>query len=278
MKFTVQSIMLASLFLLLAPAPALAWFILDFDGDEGTLPLKVIATPAIKTFHDPSTRMEFIFIKGGCFPMGDTFGVGDTDEKPVHEVCVDDFYLGKFEVTQAQWQTVMGNNPSDFKGPDLPVDTVSWKDSQDYIRALVRRAGFKPRPYRLPTEAEWEYACRSGGRTERYCGGDDAGALAWHAANSTSRSQRVGTKEPNSLGLYDMSGNVWEWCSDWYSNGYYAKSPQRNPGGPALDSTRVIRGGGWANNPEKLRSSMRSRLGDGHRYNNLGFRLAFTSQ
>ena len=132
-----------------------------------------------KSYTDPTTGMEFVFVKGGCYQMGDTFGDGYSDEKPVHEVCVDDFYIGKYEVTQAQWEKVMGNNPSYFKNCDnCPVEQVSWNDIQEFINRLNSKAGGNK--YRLPTEAEWEYAARSGEKREKYSGGDDCDSVGWY--------------------------------------------------------------------------------------------------
>ncbi|MEN6423126.1 MAG: formylglycine-generating enzyme family protein [Smithella sp.] len=209
-----------------------------------------------KTFKDAATGMEMIFVKGGCFQMGDTFGDGYSQEKPVHEVCVSDFYMGKYEVTQGQWQRIMGNNPSHFSscGANCPVENVSWNDVQGFIEKLNSRTGKR---YRLPTEAEWEYAARSGGKSEKYAGGDDVDAVAWYFSNSGSRTHPVGQKQPNGLGLYDMSGNVWEWCNDWYGDKYYNQSPRDNPGGPSSGSSRVFRGGSWFNLAARTRAANR---------------------
>ncbi|HUV08617.1 MAG TPA: SUMF1/EgtB/PvdO family nonheme iron enzyme, partial [Spirochaetia bacterium] len=167
---------------------------------------------------DPIKAIDFVLIKGGCFQRGDTFGDGRADEKPVRTVCVDDFYIGKYEVTQSQWQSVMGNNPSFFKkcGEKCPVEQVSWNDIQEFITKLNTKTGKK---YRLPTEAEWEYAARSGGRKEKYAGTSsdiELGKYAWYSANSGGSIHPSGQKQPNGLGLYDMTGNAWEWCQDWY--------------------------------------------------------------
>jgi formylglycine-generating enzyme required for sulfatase activity len=203
--------------------------------------------------------MEFVFIKGGCFEMGDTFGDGSKDEKPVHEVCVGDYFLGKYEVTQGQWQTVMGSNPSYFKncGSNCPVEQVSWNDVQEFISRLNQRSGKR---FRLPTEAEWEYAVRSGGEWMKWSGTSSEGELgqyAWYSWNSGGRTYPVGEKRPNGLGLYDMAGNVWEWCSDWYGENYYQGSPRNNPEGPGNGSSRVLRGGSWASDPWHMRTGNR---------------------
>ena len=189
--------------------------------------------------------------------MGDTFGVGRSDEKPVHEVCVDDFYMGEHEVTQEEWKEVTGNNPSRFKncGDDCPVESVSWNEVQHYIRKLNNKTGLN---YRLPTEAEWEYAAREGGRRIKFAGFSDEGDSSKYANFCDSNcdfghktgSQNDGYKntspvksfKPNSLGLYDMTGNVYEWVSDWYGKDYYRNSPKDNPKGPGSGKYRVLRG------------------------------------
>ncbi len=191
---------------------------------------------------EPATGMEFAWVPGGCFSMGSASG-GD-DEKPVHEVCLDGFWMGRTEVTQGQWERIMGSNPSYFKaGDSFPVETVSWAEAREFITRfkVVGRGGF-----RLPTEAEWEYAARSGGRVERFSGGDDLARVGWHGTAYTNESTHpVATKAPNGLGLYDMSGNVAEWCQDVYSETAYARHAKRNPINVAGGTKRVLRGGGW---------------------------------
>ncbi|MBW6511260.1 MAG: formylglycine-generating enzyme family protein [Desulfuromonadaceae bacterium] len=255
---------------LFSTQPALAGFISGFEPvwDYGRKPVAAGATGG-KSFTDPTTGMEFVLVKGGCFQMGSN--KGDSDEKPVHEVCVDDFYMGKYEVTQGQWQKVTGSNPAHVKkGNNYPVEKVSWNDVQGYLRQLNQRSG---KTFRLPTEAEWEYAARSGGKSEKYSGSNDVDAVAWYNGNSGNQTHPVGQKQPNGLGLYDMSGNVWEWCQDWYDSGYYTKSPRQNPQGPSGGSFRVERGGGWNNGPRGVRSAYRIRSSPGNRSNYLGFRL-----
>ncbi len=226
------------------------------------------------SFADSATGIQMVFVQGGCFQMGDTFGDGDSDEKPVHQVCVDSFYIGKYEVTQGQWQKIMGNNPSRFSncGDNCPVEQVSWNDIQGFFRKLNASSG---KNYRLPTEAEWEYAARSGGKKEKYAGTD--GSLddyAWYSSNSGSKTHPVGQKRPNGLGIYDMSGNVWEWCNDYYGENYYSQSPRNNPEGPSSGSYRVLRGGGWGNIAAYTRAAYRNRSFPGIRDYGLGFRLA----
>ena len=229
-----------------------------------------------QAFTDAATGMEFVFVKGGCYEMGDTFGDGQRDEKPVHNVCVNDFYLGKYEVTQGQWLAVMGNNPSRFKdcGANCPVEQVSWNDTQDFIGRLNGKTG---KNYRLPTEAEWEYAARSGGKKEKYTGGDDLDRVAWYGANSGNKTHPAGTKAPNGLGLYDVSGNVWEWCQDWYRDKYYSDSPRNNPPGPSSGTSRVLRGGSWVNKAENVRAAYRSGNVPAFRDVSYGFRLSLSA-
>jgi formylglycine-generating enzyme required for sulfatase activity len=224
-------------------------------------------------FQDTVTGMAFAWVPEGCFQMGSS--EGDSDEKPVHEVCVDGFWMGKYEVTQGQWKKIMGNNPAYFKkGDNPPVGTVSWNDVQNFINKLNSKGqgGF-----RLPTEAEWEYACRSGGKQAKYCGGDDVDRVAWYEKNSGNKTHPVGEKAANGLGLYDMSGNVWEWVGDWYDKNYYGNSPKNNPQGPSSGSYRVIRGGSWDDDAGICRSASRRYWPPGDRSINLGFRLARTN-
>jgi formylglycine-generating enzyme required for sulfatase activity len=226
-------------------------------------------------WKEPATGIEMVYVKGGCYRMGCGSWTSDcdSDEKPGHEVCVDDFYIGKYEVTQGQWRALLGNNPSNFKkGDNYPVEMVSWDDAQEFIGKLNGKTG---RSFRLPTEAEWEYAARSGGKAEKYAGGNDIEAVAWYTSNSGGATHPVGAKRPNGLGIYDMSGNVWEWCQDWFEGGYYGKSPRNNPQGPSSGSFRVYRGGGWDRAPAGVRAAGRGRNTPGDRFDDLGFRLVF---
>lgn len=220
---------------------------------------------------EPTTGMEFIWVEGGCYQMGDIFGDGDDDEKPAHETCVDSFGMSKYEVTQGQWLKIMGNNPSKFtKGENYPVEQVSWFATQDFIRKLNSQTG---RVFRLPFEGEWEYAARSGGKEQKYAGGNDIDPLAWYESNSGDSTHPVGTKKPNGLDLYDMSGNVWEWCSDWYEKKSYLNSLRTNPKGPSSGTFRVIRDGCWNGNSWLARCANRDGFRPGNRLDNLGFRL-----
>lgn len=220
-----------------------------------------------------------VFVKGGTFTMGCTSEQKDcgNDEKPTHTVTLDDFYIGKYEVTQKLWQQVMGNNPSTASKecPECPVETVSWNEVQDFLKKL--NAQNPGRQYRLPTEAEWEYAARGGSPSEGYlyAGSNDIGMVAWHTNNSGKKTQPVGKRKGNELGLYDMSGNVNEWCSDWY--GTYTSDSQTNPAGPASGTSRVIRGGSWDFYPQYCRVAIRYYDAPGVRSSVLGFRLARTN-
>jgi formylglycine-generating enzyme required for sulfatase activity len=232
-------------------------------GDSKAL-RKKLAVPDV----DPITGMRFVLVKGDCYQMGDIFGESsDKDERPVHKVCLDDFYMSKFEVTQAQWKKVMGDNPSFFDkcGENCPVDRVSWDRVQEFIRKLNSQTSMN---YRLPTEAEWEYAARSGGKSERWAGTSkesELGYYAWYSGNSEMHESRawreihpVGQKLPNGLGLYDMSGNVSEWCQDWIDERYYDESPKWNPQGTTRNQTSRVKRGGGVYRSADLRTTGRS--------------------
>ncbi len=227
--------------------------------------------------------MKMVLVKGGCYMMGNTFKNGRKDEQPVHQVCLSDFYIGKYEVTRGQWKAVMGDNPTRSEcSPDCAMNSVKWNMAQEFIKRLNSRTG---KEYRLPTEAEWEYAARSGGKKEKWAGTSDKAKLkefAWHDTSDEiiHTLHPVGLKKPNGLGLYDMSGNALEWCQDWYSATYYAESPRDNPKGPAIGKERVLRGearlhhnksGQWARSPEYTAK----RLSDNPIYSDAiyGFRL-----
>ena len=192
---------------------------------------------------------NMVSIHGGSFKMGCTPEQGkacDNDEFPVHEVTLSNFHIAKYEVTQEEWKAVMGSNPSHFKGcPKCPVENVSWNDTQKFIQALNQKTG---KQYRLPTEAEWEYAARGGKKSKgnKYSGAKhNLSSVGWYSANSGDSTKIVGIKRPNELGLYDMSGNVYEWCNDWYDSTYYTNSSMSNPVGPSTGKSKVFRGGAW---------------------------------
>jgi formylglycine-generating enzyme required for sulfatase activity len=190
-------------------------------------------------------KMDLVWVPSGSFQMGspDSESGRDADEGPVHPVELDGFWMGKYEVTQEQYEAVMGKNPSNFKGAKNPMEQVSWNGAVDFCRKASQKTG---KDFRLPTEAEWEYACRTGSTT-RFCFGDSDSGLdeyAWYTANSGSKTHPAGEKKANEWGLYDMHGNVWEWCGDWYADKYSTGSA-KNPAGASLGSNRVYRGGGW---------------------------------
>jgi len=239
--------------------------------------LAVSAEPS-KDFKDPLTGMEFVFVKGGCFKMGDFMNKGRSNESPVHSVCIDDYFIGKYEVTQSEWKKIMAKNPSVHKTCDnCPVDSVSRNDAEEYSQMLKQKTS---KNYRLPTEAEWEFAARSGGKGELWAGTSIESELedfAWYGKNSGKTSQPVGQKKPNGVGLYDMSGNVWEWVSDWYGSSYYSKSPVNNPPGPT-SGNNTIRGGGYSDNAKSIRTTIREEHRHGDREKIYGFRLALSAQ
>jgi len=215
-----------------------------------------ISTPALAdSAADEKVPGKMVLIPGGSFEAG-AEGFND-DESPIHTVTLDSFFLDKYEVTQKDYQKVVGKNPSRFKGENSPVERVSWYKAWKYCKKIGKR---------LPTEAEWEYAARGGAN-----GGDPGGY--WHKGNTT-KTQSVGQRNPNSLGLYDMLGNVWEWIADWYDPNYYQNSPSQNPKGPKKAKKKVIRGGSWNNTEETMRPTYRSYYAPGARTATFGFRCA----
>ena len=188
-----------------------------------------------------------VFIKGGCFIMGNDYT--QEDEKPEHKVCLDDFYMDKFEVTQARWEKLMGFNPSKFLGVDLPVEQVNYENVQKFIKKSEGNC-------RLPTEAEWEYAARGGSQTRYFWGNMVNEKYTWYEENSNQSTQVVGSKLPNQYGLYDMMGNVWEWVDDWYEP-YYQIRTQNNPTGPENGDSKIVRGGSFDSSAGALRITNR---------------------
>ena len=239
------------------------------------------ASPKLQAPGDSKSQfgIEMVFVQGGTFMMGATPEQGNDcleREKPVHQVTLSEYYIGKYEVTQGQWKEVMSGNLSRFTGDDnLPVENVSWDDVQEFIRKLNGKTGEN---YRLPTEAEWEYAARGGSQSRgyKYSGSNTLGDVAWYDNNSGNKTHPVGTKKANELGIYDMSGNVWEWVEDWY--GEYSDNAQTNPAGPLMGSYRVNRGGSWDYVARNARVSFRNFSDPGSRYDSLGFRLARSSK
>ena len=216
--------------------------------------------------------MEFVLIPAGSFSMGSDEELGDGDESPKHKVILTkSFYLGRCEVTQAQWQRIMGSNPSQFKGVDRPVDTVSWDDCQVFLSKLQARTGHR---FALPTEAQWEYASRAG-NTNRWSFGDNPSAVgdyAWCDVNAGGATHPVGGKKPNVWGLYDMSGNVWEWCGDFYTKHAYDGGDAVDPLGPLTGTGRVLRGGAWGGDDDYLRCACRNCAGADAANNGTGLR------
>ena len=210
-------------------------------GQTSALPIQT------ETITVNGVSFKMVAVEGGTFTMGCTDEQGndcESDEKPAHQVTLSSFYIGETEVTQALWKAVMGTNPRFFEGDNLPVACISWDDCQKFIKMLNELTGKK---FRLPTEAEWEYAARGGNQSRgyKYSGSDNIDSVAWYDGNSGDDIHPVKTKEANELGLYDMSGNVWEWCQDWY--GGYTTMPQTDPRGPTTGSSRVLRGGVYIN-------------------------------
>ena len=228
-----------------------------------------------ETYTVNGVTFDMVSVAGGTFTMGATSEQGsdaDSDETPTHKVTLSDYMIGKTEVTQELWQAVMGSNPSWFIGDNLPVEQVSWDDCQEFITKLNSLTGLN---FRLPTEAEWKYAARGGNKSKgyKYSGSNDIGSVAWYLETTNgSGTKPVATKVPNELGLYDMSGNVWEWCSDWY--GDYSSDSQTNPKGPSKGYSRVCRGGSWITGVGGCRVSNRSDFSPGGGFYFHGLRLA----
>lgn len=241
---------------------------------------------------------NMVFVQGGTFQMGSNDG--SDDEKPIHSVTLSDFYISKYEVTQKEWEKIMGYNPSDWKGKNLPVESVSWYDAVEFcnkksqVESLTScytgsekntKCNFSANGYRLPTEAEWEYAAKGGHLANgsnllnggyNYSGSNNIGDVAWYSSNSGSKTHSVGTKKANELGIYDMSGNVWEWCNDWKGN--YSSGSQTNPRGPNWGMSRVFRGGSWHHNDKNCRVADRYDFIPDLGFSNLGFRLSRCSK
>jgi formylglycine-generating enzyme required for sulfatase activity len=221
--------------------------------------------------------IPMVFVEGGSFDMGSNRG--GADEQPIHTVFLPDFYISKYEVTESQWDAVMKNdtNICYFEGClDCPVERVSWNGIQVYLQKLNEITGMN---YRLPTEAEWEYAARGGKLSKgyKYSGSNKADSVAWTDGNSYNMVHPVGKKTPNELGIYDMSGNVFEWCSDWYSQDYYSISPKEDPAGPETGEKKVMRGGSWFFDRAGIRVADRDCANPDYRYGYVGFRLCLST-
>ncbi len=221
------------------------------------------------TWTEPVTGMEFVKVQGGCFQMGNDSG--DHDEQPIHKVCVDSFWIGKYEVTQGQWNKIMEINPSKWQlGDDYPIENASLDDVLIFISKLNKQS---KNTFKLPTEAQWEYAAKSGGKNEKYAGVSDPDKLALYCPNSGRKTHKVGTKAPNGLGIYDMSGNVCEWCEDMYDKNAYSKHAKNNPVINSGSSLSVVRGGGWFSSQGGIRTASRIGSAPDVLDSLLGFRL-----
>ena len=241
-----------------------------------TLPRAAQQQISYQTFFANGVSFQMAKVVAGSFFMGATSEQQNpySYEKPKHKVTLTrNYYLGKTEVTQALWTAVMGSNPSSFKGDNKPVERVSWDDCQEFISRLNAATG---KNFRLPTEAEWEFAARGGNNSRhyQYSGSNNLFDVAWYTDNSSYTTQDVASKQANELGIYDMSGNVWEWCSDWH--GSYSSNHQYDPAGPTSGSSRVYRGGSWDFNARDCRSSIRCGSTPGFRDGSLGLRLALS--
>jgi formylglycine-generating enzyme required for sulfatase activity len=248
----------------------------ELFGKKRHINVRETMTPELKRSN--SAEPEMLYVGRGVFSMGCTGEQGrycENDETPVHRVRLAGFYIGKYEVTQEQWMLVMRDNPAkNGRGGNYPIENVSWLEIQEYIRRLNEMTG---KQYRLPTEAEWEYAARGGSKSKgyKYAGDNDANAVSWNEDNSYRMTHPVGKKYPNELGIYDMSGNVSEWCQDRYA--FYPPTEQTNPQGAKEGSYRVLRGGNWNSSETSCRISYRNNSLPSKRYASVGFRLVLSS-
>jgi formylglycine-generating enzyme required for sulfatase activity len=250
----------------------------DEDDNNGNNPNPNPTTINDTTFVVNNVSFKMIAVKAGTFMMGanEDDAMAANNEKPRHQVTLTkNYWIGETEVTQELWQAVTGNNPSYFTGTNFPVEQVSWNDIQTFITALNQLTGNN---FHLPTEAEWEFAARGGNQSHNYLysGSNTINDVAWYPSNSNHTTHQVKTKQPNELGIYDMSGNVWEWVNDWYSN--YTSDAQTDPQGPAAGSTRVLRGGSYSSGASDTRVASRSTSLTPTNYgSHFGFRLACSS-
>jgi sulfatase modifying factor 1 len=258
----------------------------DETGTERLYPIKLRVVMNVRAAKQAELqtqadlgKLDLVLVQGGTFNMGSDNAESHEDEKPVHAVTVSSFYISKYLVTQAQWQAVMGNNPSYNKCDNCPVENISWEDAQAYCEKQSKVTG---KDWRLPTEAEWEYAARGGNKSHGYIysGSNNINEVAWNW-DEHGKSHPVGQKQPNELGLYDMSGNVWEYCSDWYNKDYYRNSPSQDPQAGTLgraNAYRVVRGGSWNDIPGQCRVARRRDSGPGYSIGNIGFRPVVSAQ
>ncbi len=249
----------------------------DYTPKKETPPPPPPTRPSTITYKLPNgVDMEMIWVAGGSFDMGgsDNEAQAPDSEKPVHKVTLNGFYIAKYPTTQAQYKAIMNYNPSQFKGDNLPVENVSWEDAVEFCHRL---SDLTNKTYRLSTEAEWEYAARGGNKSRnyKYAGSNNIDTVAWYEQKGGATTRPVGQKNPNELGLYDMSGNVWEWCNDWYAADYYKNSPANNPTGPASGAARVLRGGCWRIFAQYCRTATRNINTPSIRNCYIGFRLVF---
>lgn len=277
MKITRILLIITTLFLLI-------WYFINQykllwgDGESNFIPNKLEAPIETITINGVSFKM--VKVEGGTFRMGATFEqdiICETNERPLHYVTLDDYYIGETEVTEALWKAVMGSKPLYFRDPQKPAHGVSWDDCQDFIQKLNELSG---KNFRLPTEAEWEYAARGGKKRQffKYAGSHNLDEVAWYGEDiETGRVHLVAEKKPNELGLYDMSGNVSEWCNDWYEKNYYRESPSINPQGPLTGSERSLRGGSYCSEAWNCRLTFRFGISPVARYGNIGFRIVVSS-
>jgi formylglycine-generating enzyme required for sulfatase activity len=236
--------------------------------------------PQLLRAENSLNNPDMVFVKGGCFDMGNNFKEYFKNEQPTHEVCVDDFYISSFEVTQAEWSELIDRDFSHFKGcPKCPVENVSWNSAYIFIEKLNKKTG---NSYRLPTEAEWEFAARDGGKKTQWPGSNerkDVGEYTFYHGFGRDKTHPVGLKKPNELGLFDMSGNVSEWVEDWYGYRYYEVSEKDNPKGPNVGKTKVHRGGNFEQMcPERVRTTFRLHDWPGTWAKAVGFRLAHSAR
>ena len=237
-------------------------------------------------------ELDMVLVQSGSFTMGNSNGIYELNELPLHNVTVSNFFISKFEITQEQYGQVKSYDSSFFKYDTYPVEQVTWYEAVSFCNKLSLIENLEPcynlktwdcnfnkNGYRLPTEAEWEFAARGGTQSEdyKYSGGDNLNDIAWYILNSGEQPHVIGTKQPNELGLHDMTGNVWEWCWDRYDSEYYSTSPENDPKGPVGPLVRVFRGGSWQNDVNKLRLSQRSFYKPDSKLLSLGFRVARSS-
>lgn len=251
----------------------------QLNRDPNTTTTNTIADD-LKINPDPNT-IEMVFVKGGTFTMGCTSEQNDCaeEEKPAHEIILNDFYISKYEVTQSRWQEVMETNEKNAGCPDCPVANVSWDEVNKFLKKIKKKTGKK---YCLPTEAEWEYAARgghfstqvNGDNINQFAGSYNIDEVAWYTQNAQHATHAVGSKKANELGIYDMSGNVWEWCEDRHSINYYSHSPKKSPKGPSAWPNRVLRGGSWDSYLWYCRVASRKGYAPIHTNGTIGFRLA----